>query len=870
MPAVKRISKKDKKKELARVRSVQNAIEYNQMTKSGLCIMDGDLYSKQVCFTDTNYQPLSEDGKLNVFGNYMAMLNTHGAERSDLQLTINNRLLDRERFEQEMLITPKHDGLDKLRFEMNDQRKQALNGGHNKIYSQKSMTISGLFPNVEDARITLDKAAADLSKNLEKLGCESFVMSGSDRLESMYAAIHPGEKFLFKYENMGINDSTKNHICPYSMSFKESPSYFRMDDRYCQCLYLSELPSDLSDEFFEELITLEHNCLISLHMTMIPRKQAIEHIKYQIDDMQQMIQKETRRNARQGGADLLPVSLTDQYNQAVELLEKVEKQSQNLFRIQLLVMINARDKNEMDAVRKDIENCAQSYMCKFLPMTYEQQEAFNACLPLGKPKPRLGRTLISSACAVLMPFTTKEKNDTDHPVYYGINQISHNMIFGNRRLLPNPSGFILGKPGFGKSFAAKLESVSVMLSNPDADIFFIDPQGEYSHMADELNRISRTAGASVLKVDSYSDLHFNPFDCNPEEPDFIQRKSKFIEFLVAEMIGKGELHPQEKTQIGQVCLELFNEYRDAWTNDKSALPPTLKDFAAKMALRSDNPYAQNIYASLWPYVDGSSNLFSQQGNVNMDSSFLVFDIHELDDAIRTLSMKVILETLEQRVKENFTKGKPTYVYIDEIYLLLKDPYSEQFLYEFWKWCRKFGAVVTGITQNVTELLCSQRACTMLSNSEFCIMLGQSQNDVSNLKDLFRLSDLEEENLLLADKGQGLIKFGNTVIPFENNFPRKTMLYKIWNTDPAEKDQYEDFSDNDMVKVSNNNDAELPELPESDVKETEAANSRLTMNEADSILTVNLPEPQEKSSATPYYLNQKELIPPKFDRNWDEY
>ena len=858
----KPISKKEKKKELARIRSVQNAFDYTKMTKSGLCILDDDLYSKTVTFTDTNYQLLGEDEKYKVFGDYMALLNTHAADRTDLQLTINNRFLDKEKFEDEMLISPQYDGMDKLRFEMNDQRRQALNGGHNKIISQKSLTISGQFPNAEDALLTLNKAADDLGKSLKKLGCEASVMNGKERLDMIYAAIHPGKKFLFEYEKMGFNDSTKNHICPYSLNFGESPAYFRMDDRYCQCLYLSELPSDLSDEFFEELITLEHNFIVSLHMSMIPRKQAIEHIKFQIDDMQQVIQRETRRNARQGGADLLPVSLTDEYNQAVELLEKVERQSQNLFRVQLLVMINASDKLEMDAVRKDIENVAQTYMCKFLPMTYEQEAALNACLPFGKPKPALGRTLISSACSILMPFTTKEKNDTDHPVYYGINKTSHNMIFGNRRLLPNPSGFILGKPGFGKSFSAKLESVSVLLSNPDADVFFIDPQGEYSFMAQELNAISRNAGAAVLKVDSYSHLHFNPFDCDPGEADFIQRKSKFIEFLVAEMIGKGILHPQERTQIGQVCLELFNEFRDAWQNNKDVDPPTLRDFAAKMAVRAaDNPFADNIYSSLWPYVDGSSNLFSQQSNVDMTSRFIVFDIHDLDDSIRTLAMKVILETLQQRVKENFRLHKPTYVYIDEIYLLLKDEYSEQFLYEFWKWCRKFGAIVTGITQNVTELLSSQRASTMLANSEFCIMLSQSQNDVSMLKALFRLSDIEEQELLWADKGQGLIKFGNTIIPFENDFPRNTELYRIWNTDPTEKAEVaESFSSpesgsaiDDLVKLHD---------------ETKSSKDDEMHDCIAEIAEEKCEDPLKESE--PYYLNHADLEPPRFSRNWDEY
>ena len=876
-------TRKEKKKELRRIRSVQNAFDYKMMLKDGLCILDDDLYSRSIEFTDTNFQLLSEDGKYKVFGDYMAFVNMAAADRVDLQLTINNRILDREKFDQEMLIHLQHDGLDKLRFEMNDQRRQALEDGHNKVSSQKIFTVSARYPNAEEAAVALDKASDDIERALARMGCETHRMSGKDRLDSMYAAIKPGEKFLFDYENLGFKDSTKNHIAPYSIDFKVSPEYFMMDGRYCQCLYLSEYPTNLSDEFFQELITMEHNCMISVHMSMVPRKKAIEHIRFQQDDMYGVIERATEKISAKGGAAILPSSMTAEYDDAQALLEKILKQNQNLFKVQVVIMTNSVDLNAMNAVRKDIENIGQTHMCKFLPMSFEQEAAFNAVLPLGKPKDKMGRSLISSVCAILMPFTTKEQNDTVLPVYYGVNKTSHNMILGNRRLLPNPSGFILGKPGFGKSFSAKLESISVMLSNPDADIFFIDPQGEYTYMAMELNKISRHANAAVLKVDSYSELHFNPFDGDPADPDFIQRKSKFIEFLVAEMIGKGVLHAQERTQIGKVCLELLNEYREAWKKDSSVLPPTLKDFAARMAVRAqENPYAENIYQSLWPFVDGSSNLFSQQSNVDMSSKFLVFDIHDLDESIRTLSMKVILETLQQRVKKNHELGRPTYVYIDEIYLLLKDQYSEQFLYEFWKWCRKFGAVVTGITQNVTELLCSQQASTMLSNSEFCIMLGQSQNDVANLKDLFRLSNMEEDELLWANKGEGLIKFGSTVIPFENHFPKNTELYRIWNTDPSEKeglsaelsiDQPAEESIAEKLNV-----ATLPQMVNTQDSAADLDDSDQHEEETDRVvepgktdLTVSeLPLPKKLEDPHPYYLENPTLEPPVYNRNWDEY
>ena len=861
-PNIDKTTRKERRKEQNRIRSVQNAFDYKVMNRDGLCILSDDLYSRSIEFSDTNFQLLSEEGKYKVFGEYMALLNTAAADRVDLQLTVNNRILDRQKFDDEMLIHLQHDGLDKLRFEMNDQRRQALEDGNNKIASQKIFTISGQYTNADNAVVALNKASADIERSLNKMGCETRRMSGLQRLEAIYSAIKPGEQFMFEYENLGFKDSTKNHIAPYSIDFKAAPDYFIMDGRYCQGLYLSEYPTSLSDAFFQELITMEHNCMISVHMSMVPRKKAIEHIRFQQDDMYSVIERASEKISAKGGAGILPSSMTAEYDDAQQLLDKILKQNQNLFKVQVVILTNSADLAAMNAVRKDIENIGQSHMCKFLPMTFEQEAAFNAALPLGKPKEKLGRSMITSVCAILMPFTTKEMHDSDSPVYYGINKASHNMILGNRRLLPNPSGFILGKPGFGKSFSAKLESMSVMLSNPDADIFFIDPQGEYTFMAEELNKISHHAEAAVLKVDSYSDLHFNPFAGDPSDPDFIQRKSKYLEFLVAEMIGKGELHPQERTQIGKVCLELFNEYRDAWRNDPDVLPPTLKDFAAKMAVRAnENPYAENIYGSLWSFVDGSSNLFSQQGNVDMNSSFLVFDIHDLDESIRTLSMKVILETLQQRIKKNHELGKPTYVYIDEIYLLLKDRYSEQFLYEFWKWCRKFGAIVTGITQNVTELLCSQQACTMLSNSEFCIMLGQSQNDVASLKELFRLSNMEEDELLYAHRGEGLIKFGQTIIPFENHFPKNTELYRIWNTDPSEKE----LSDPSQEPASSD-----PVAAELSDPEEQAGKSVI-----DTFDEVPSDEPSKEDSGKteyshPYYLGEAILTPPKHNsQKWED-
>lgn len=782
-------TRKEKKQEIERLKSVQNAFGYNQMLRNGICCMDDNLYSVSVRFSDVNFSMAPEEGKITIFQRYMEILNSLSTDKEDVSLTINNRDIDTEDFKKRMLIPLANDGLDDLRLELNQQRTDDLDAGHNKISSEKMMTITVKADNIQEAKRELDKAVYDLENSFSPLGSECELMSGKDRLDTIHSVVRPGKSFTFDYSKLGPFDSTKDFICPYSMDFGASRSYFTMDDRYCQVLYLAEWATEVTEAFFEDLISLENNLMITLHMSMVPRGEDISHIQFQIDDMRAQRSKIIRRDRKQGGDGDVPDQLEFEYQQALQLLEDVQQRNQRLFHVQMLVMINAGSKEEMDYVRKDIQSAASKRGFEFLPMDFEQPEAFNAVLPLGRPKEKLGRTTVSKVCSVMIPFTSKEIRATESPIYYGTNPISRNMILANRRELANPSGWILGKPGFGKSWSAKEESMAVLLQDPNADIFFIDPQGEYTHLVTELNKISRKEQFTVLKVDTHSNLHFNPFEVDLSDPEWKKRKAEFLLFVIAEMIGSGELMPQQKSLVDQIVAQVYHEYELAHEMDPGVRQPTLKDFYRKLqeyGKKEQNAIALDMAASLWIYVNGSIDLFAQESNVDMNSRFIVFDISEVGDSIRTLAMKVILETLEQRVRVNHLLNKPTYVYIDEIYLLLKDRYSEVFLNEFWKWCRKFGGVATGITQNVSELLESAQAASMLSNSEFCIMLAQGQEDLARLQNLFDLSEEQARSLITAGKGSGLIKYGSTIIPFKNSFPKDTKLYEIWNTDPREK------------------------------------------------------------------------------------
>jgi type IV secretory pathway VirB4 component len=150
-----------------------------------------------------------------------------------------------------------------------------------------------------------------------------------------------------------------------------------------------------------------------------------------------------------------------------------------------------------------------------------------------------------------------------------------------------------------------------------------------------------------------------------------------------------------------------------------------------------------------------------------------------------IGMLVVLDSILNRITENRAKGKETYIFIDEIYLLFQHEYSANFLFTLWKRVRKYGAVATGITQNVEDLLQSHTARTMLANSEFIVMLNQASTDRDELAHLLNISELQLSYITNSEAGHGLIKVGSALVPFANKFPTDTKLYRLMTTKPGE-------------------------------------------------------------------------------------
>ena len=359
---------------------------------------------------------------------------------------------------------------------------------------------------------------------------------------------------------------------------------------------------------------------------------------------------------------------------------------------------------------------------------------------------------------------------------YLMNNANFESYIADRKQLLNGNEFILGVSGGGKSFAAKNEIINLILSS-DADVIIIDPEREYSPLV-------KAMGGQIINISATSPNHINAMDMNKEYGDGanpVILKSEFIMSLCEQLIGGNNLGAKQKSIIDRCTASVYRTYQQ---NDYQGTVPTLQDFRDEL-LKQDEPEAKEIALAIELFTHGSLNTFAKPTNVDTNSYLICYDILDLGKQLMPIGMLVVLDSILNRITQNRAKGKKTFIFIDEIYLLFQHEYSANFLFTLWKRVRKYGAYASGITQNVDDLLQSHTARTMLANSEFIIMLNQAATDRIELAKLLNISDLQMSYITNVEAGHGLIKVGSSLVPFVNKFPTNTQLYKLMTTKPGE-------------------------------------------------------------------------------------
>ena len=770
MNIFKKLFKRDKEKFII-PKGVQDTIPIKRIYEDGIFLVGRNKYSKTFIFTDINYIVASEEDKEEMFLDYMQMLNSFESETS-VKFTILNSKIDNEEIENNIKIDNENDRLDRFRKEYNkliEDSSKTSNG----IKQEKYITIVVNKKSIEEARTAIRRIGIELNKHFKKLNSICRELDANERLKLLHNFYRIGEESDFNFniiDNRQKGHSFKDYICPDSMEFKKN--YFVMGKKFGRVLFLKEYASFIKDSMISELTDISKNLMLSIDVLPVPTDEAIKEAENRLLGIETNIANHIRKQAENNNfLASVPYDLEQQQTEAKEFLNDLMTRDQRMFLAIITMVITADSEKELDNITEAITTTARKNLCQLGVLSFQQLDGLNTALPIGNSQIETLRTLTTESLAVCMPFKVQEVQHTNG-IYYGQNAISKNMILVDRQELLNGNSFILGVSGSGKSFTAKEEISSIMLKEKDADIIVIDPENEFAGLVKEL-------GGEVVEISSTSKNHINAMDMNKyygDNSNPIILKSEFVLSLCEQLMGKA-FQPQQRSIIDRCTAKVYRDYQN---RDYEGEPPTLKDFREEL-LRQNEKEAKEIALAIELFSNGSLNTFAKQTNVNINNRLVCYNILELKKQLQPIAMLVILDSILNRITANRQKGRNTYIYIDEIYLLFQYEYSANFLFTLWKRVRKYGACCTGITQNVEDLLRNDLARTMLANSELIIMLNQASTDREELAKLLNISDAQLSFITNVEAGHGLIKIGNSLIPFVNKFPKNTELYKLMTT-----------------------------------------------------------------------------------------
>ena len=771
------IFKRDKEK-FKIPKSAQNVIPVKALWPDGIFLVGKDKYSKSFKFLDINYAVASNEDKEAMFIDYSDLLNSLDTGAM-AKITINNRRINKLDFEKTILLDMKDDGLDKYRKEYNqmliNQAKEA-----NEIIQEKILTISIYKKSVEEARNYFNRVGSELITKFNALGSKCIELNAEERLRILHDFYRTGEETSFRFDmqsDLRKGHNFKDFICPDTFKFEDD--YFMLGNRYGRVLFLKEYASFIKDSMVTELTELNRNLMLSIDVIPIPMDEAVKEAENRRLGIETNITNwQRKQNANNNFSAIIPYDMEQQRAESKEFLDDLTTRDQRMFVSILTMVITADTKEDLDSNTKTLEQIARKGLCQLGILRYQQYDALNLVLPIRSNFDRIKalRTLTTESLAVFMPFKVQEIRH-ENGIFYGQNVISKNMIIADRKQLLNGNSFTLGVSGSGKSFTAKEEIANIKLRDPNADIVLIDPEREYS-------KLVKALGGEVIKISATSKNHINAMDMNSEYGDGnpVILKSEFILSLCEQLIGKGNLGAKQKSLIDRCTASVYRFYQQG---NYQGTPPTLQDFREEL-LKQEEPEAKEIALAIELFTNGSLNTFAMQTNVDTSNSLICYDILDLGKQLQPIGMLVVLDSILNRITSNREKGKSTYIFIDEIYLLFQYEYSANFLFTLWKRVRKYGAFATGITQNVEDLLQSHTARTMLANSEFIIMLNQASTDRLELAKLLNISDPQMSFITNVGAGEGLIKVGSSIVPFQNHFPRNTELYRLFSTKPGEE------------------------------------------------------------------------------------
>ena len=757
-------------------RTAQQSIPFQRMFEDGTCRVRSGYYTRTIQFQDINYQLAQQEDKTAIFEEWCSFLNFFDSSIR-FELSFMDLSTDTESFERSICIPFQRDGFDDVRAEYSQMLRQQLAKGNNGLTKTKFLTFGIHGDSMRQVKPRLEHIQNDLLNNFHRLGVLAQPLNGAQRLKLMHDMFHMDgpSRFCFDWKDLAPSGLTvKDAIAPTAFAFKTSRT-FQMGGIFGAVSFLSITASDLSDQLLKDLLDMDSSQIVTMHIQSVDQNKAIKTVKRTITELDRSKIEEQKKAIRAGyDMDILPSDLATYGRDAKALLKELQSQNERMFLVTFLVLNTGRTEQELENNVFQASSIAQKHNCSLCRLDYQQEQGLMSSLPLADNQIEIQRGLTTSSTAIFIPFTTQELYQSGkESLYYGLNSLSQNLIMVDRKKLKNPNGLILGTPGSGKSFSAKREITNAFLVTED-DIIICDPEAEYAPLVQRLK-------GQVIKISPNSTQFINPMDINSnysEEENPLALKADFILSLCELVVGGKEgLLPVEKTVIDR-CVHLI--YRRYFADPRPENMPLLEDLYEAL-LQQEEKEAHHVATALEIYVKGSLNLFNHRTNVDVNNRIVCYDIKELGKQMKKIGMLVVQDQVWGRVTANRSAGRSTRYYVDEFHLLLKEEQTAAYSVEIWKRFRKWGGIPTGLTQNVKDLLSSREVENIFENSDFVYMLNQAAGDRQILAKQLNISPHQLSYVTHSGEGEGLLFFGNVILPFVDRFPQELELYRIMTT-----------------------------------------------------------------------------------------
>ena len=770
-------------------KKVLSTLPYRKVLSDDIFFLGKKMYSKAYTFDDINFNLADEEQQYMYLERYIEFLGILD-DSVDCQICCWNSRVNMEEFKKATLMHQKADELFDFRHEFNTRVLEAnIRKGQNAIQKHMYITLTIKAPDEETAirRFkTLDITAVNTFNRIGNTGLRA--LTSKERIEML-------KDFFIGSDDMPVPDfdssdyakgREKLACAPDYFDFKKD--YFMFNDTYAKTLYIREYPSAATSDILTGLLGTGIEIMVTTNIETYDSAEARKLVQRQITAVDTDMAKREVKAAQHGNfSSQMPQRIKNQRDAMVSVFDKITVKDQKLFMVNTQILVKAKSFEELNESVEVIESTLKRSGCIKGEMAWEQEHGMCDCLPVGyQRKFEYLRTMPSESVAIFMPFNVREVQMA-HSIYYGMNVLSHNLILFDRVTgLINPSGFYLAASGGGKSFKVKTEITNIILGDENADVLVIDPEREYWKLAEAF-------GGEVVRFSNGSKNHINLFDfdfrlLDDPEVDIIADKCQLVTSFISCMDAKHPLNAQEKSFVDRCVQKAYAKSGVLKTLDPADMP-TLGTFLECMKEETENVSQEmkdKLIITIDMYVNGSAKYFNNLTNVDTKNRFIAYDIRDLNGNLKTQSMLLILDYIWNRLAENKEKGRKTYIFIDEAHLLFADEYSLDYLQMLWKRARKYGGILSGITQNVDDLLKDYKSRNMLANSEFIVLLKQNPTDAAKLQDVLNINDSEIQFVNDVPAGHGLLILGGkTKIPFYDEFPKDTTLYSLMSTNFSE-------------------------------------------------------------------------------------